>query len=85
MSLFEGLAIVNGTMKSALKQKRSREVSGHQFMTLGSSTLKLCSLTTIQSTPPTSFEWLKEKMVKVLEGPNQSLDLHPIEIQWNDR
>ena len=68
------LAVMNGTMNSAVYQKTWRWISGHLFVTTSWSELGFCSKTMIQNTPasPPLNGWRKTKwrlwsgLVKVL-------------------
>ncbi len=62
----------------------SIRMSGCQFVTSSSSALGLCSRTMIPNTSKSTSEWLKKNKIKVLEWPNQSLNLNPIEMLWHD-
>ncbi len=75
------LAIIDGTMNSALYQKILKE-----NLRLSVCDLKLEHTWVMQQdndpkhTSKSTSEWLKKNKIKVLEWPNQSPDLNPIEI-----
>ncbi|MGH0123262.1 UNVERIFIED_CONTAM: hypothetical protein FKN15_021002 [Acipenser sinensis] len=79
------LAIIEGTMNSALYQRILQENVRPSVRELK---LK-CSWVMQQDNDPkhtskSTSEWLKNKKFKVLEWPSQSLDLNPIEMLWQD-
>ncbi len=76
------LAIIDGTMNSALYQKILKENAGRQFVTSSSSALGLCSRTMIPNTPASPPLNVSRKQIKVLERPSQSPDLNQIEMLW---
>ena len=79
------LAIIDGTMNSALYQKILKENIWPSVCDLK---LK-CSWVMQQANDPkhtikSTSEWLKRNKIKVLEWSSQSPDLNPIEMLWHD-
>ncbi len=80
------LVIINGTMNSAIYQKILKENVRPSVCDLK---LK-CTWVMQQDNDPkhtskSTSEWLKKNKIKVLECPNQSPDLNPIEMLWHNR
>ena len=79
------LAVIDGHMNSALYQKILKENVRPSVQDL-----KLKRTWVMQQdndpkhTSKSTSEWLKKPKMKVLEWPNQSLDLNLIEMLWHD-
>ncbi len=79
------LAIIDGTINSALYQKILKENIWPSVCDL-----KLKRTWVMQQdndpkhTSKSTSEWLKKKKIKVLEWPSQSPYLNPIEMLWHD-
>ncbi len=81
----ERLAIIDGTMNSALYQKILKENIWPSACDLKFK----CTWVMQQDNDPkitskSISEWLNKNKIKVLEWANQSLDLNLIEMQWHD-
>ncbi|KAK3562775.1 hypothetical protein QTP86_007093 [Hemibagrus guttatus] len=79
------LAVINGTMNSAVYQKILKENVRPSVCDL-----KLKRTWVLQQdndpkhTSKSTSEWLKKNKMKTLECPSQSPDLNPIEMLWHD-
>ncbi|KAK3552156.1 hypothetical protein QTP86_003113 [Hemibagrus guttatus] len=79
------LAVINGTMNSAVYQKILKENVRPSVCDL-----KLKRTWVLQQdndpkhTSKSTSEWLKKNKMKTLECPSQSPDLSPIEMLWHD-
>ncbi len=79
------LAIIDGTMNSALYQKILKENVWPSVCDLKLKRTRVMQQdNNLKHTSKSTYEWLNENKIKVLESPSQSLDLNPIEMLWHD-
>ncbi len=79
------IAIIDGTMNSALYQKILKENVRPSVCDLKlNRTWVLQQDNDPKHTSKSTSEWLKKNNIKVLEWPSQSLDLNPTEMLWHD-
>ncbi len=75
------LAIIDGTMNSALYQKILKENVRQSVCDL-KRTWVMQQDNDSKHTSKSTSKWLKKNKIKVLEWPNQSPDLNPIAVAW---